>query len=109
MQPIPPRFPHIDPDRRTGRTTRMLIRALQTFMCDRPPEVVIVTHAMSWSRHLMIKFCEILDVLGVPYERVIKNNRIVVDDRVIRFECHPFSTLGMHKDAPIFEDHYKGR
>lgn len=78
-----------DPNRRTGRTTRLLVTVLHKLLTDwSVKQIVILCHEGRWASELRNMTAKMLISLGVPFSTKIHNAaqyELTIDDRTIYF------------------------
>ena len=83
-----------DPNRRTGRTTRMLVTTLHRLLTDPSvKEAVVLCHTGRWASELKHMLSKMLIVLNVQFETKTTNaaqHEVKVDDRTIYFVSKPY-------------------
>jgi len=84
----------VDRNRRTGRTTRMIVRLLNAFFTSPAEEqFVVLCHTGQWASQLKAIVAKMLVPLGVPFNTKVHNaaqHEITVDNRTIYFVSKPY-------------------
>jgi hypothetical protein len=111
----PKHLPLPDPNRRTGRTTKMLVEAFNDFYMKRK-NVVVIAHNLGYASDLASMFIQVMHSLGLQ-PTVIRNHNIAavqlrLDEMKVYFVSYylteKFWEGRKQADYTIHYNHYTG-
>ena len=95
----------MDDNRGTGRTKKMLLKAVSTFLSGR--NVLVTGHNWKYSRRLQGMVCSVCESLGIPitYTGI---NCIEFNGCYIKFDTHDSVVGSKYRGAiyDVFSDHF---